>query len=159
VAADVTQEANDKKQAVPMMAQVMGNTGAAPKKALLDAGYFSADNIAGVEKSGTEIFMPPRRQKHGEKAEAPGRGRIPACFSVVDRMKRKLRTKRGREAYALRKEIAEPVFGQIKQGRGFRQFLLRGVAKVKGEWTLICTTHNILKLWKSGRFKAVYAGV
>ena len=159
VAADVTQEANDKKQAVPMMAQVMGNTGAAPKKALLDAGYFSADNIAGVEKSGTEIFMPPRRQKHGEKAEAPGRGRIPACFSVVDRMKRKLRTKRGREAYALRKEIVEPVFGQIKQGRGFRQFLLRGVAKVKGEWTLICTTHNILKLWKSGRFKAVYAGV
>ena len=74
-------------------------------------------------------------------------------------MRRKLRTKRGRDIYALRKEIVEPVFGQIKQARGFRQFLLRGVKKVKGEWSLICTTHNILKLWKSGRFKPGYAGV
>ncbi len=158
VAADVTQEPNDKKQAVPMMAQVVANTGTSPKKALMDAGYFSEKNIAGVEKSGTEIFMPPRRQKHGEKTEAPGRGRIPVDLSAAERMTRKLRTKRGREAYALRKEIAEPVFGQIKQARGFRQFLLRGVVKVKGEWSLVCTTHNILKLWKSGRFTPVFAG-
>lgn len=158
VAADVTQEANDKKQAVPMVTRVIANTGASPKKALLDAGYFSADNIVGVEKTGTEIFMPPRRQKHGEKIVAAVRGRIPADLSAADRMKRKLSTKRGRAVYALRKEIVEPVFGQIKQAQGFRQFLLRGVAKAKGEWSLVCTTHNILKLWRSGRFTPVFAG-
>lgn len=158
VAADVTQEANDKKQAIPMMAQVQANTGTSPKKALMDAGYFSEKNIAGVEKCGTEIFMPPRRQKHGDKVEAAGRGRIPAAFSAVERMKRKLCTKRGKAAYTLRKEIVEPVFGQIKQARGFRQFLLRGVTKVKGEWALVCTTHNILKLWRSGRLPPAFAG-
>lgn len=73
-------------------------------------------------------------------------------------MRRKLRTKKGRAVYSMRKEIVEPVFGQIKQARGFRQFLLRGMEKVKGEWRLVCATHNILKLWKSGRFKPVCAG-
>ena len=71
-------------------------------------------------------------------------------MSVKDRMRRKLRTKRGREKYKLRKEVAEPVFGQIKGARGFRQFLLRGLQKVRGEWRLICLTHNILKLHRSG---------
>ena len=65
-------------------------------------------------------------------------------------MRRKLRTKRGRERYALRMETAEPVFGQIQQGRGFRQFLLRGLEKVQGEWPLICTGHNLLKLFRHG---------
>ena len=71
----------------------------------------------------------------------------------------KLRTRKGRAIYVMRKEIVEPVFGQIKQARGFRQFLLRGVEQVKGEWSLVCTTHNILKLWKSGQFKSVCAGI
>ena len=65
-------------------------------------------------------------------------------------MRRKLRTKRGRERYALRMETVEPVFGQIKQGRGFRQFLLRGLEKVNREWLLICTGHNLLKLFRFG---------
>ena len=157
VAVAVTQEANDKKQAAPMMELVVKNTGAAPKKALLDAGYYSKENVAAVEELGAEVFMPPNRVEHGKAAEAAGRGRIPDSFTPAERMKRKLRTKRGRGIYALRKEIAEPVFGQIKQARGFRQFLLRGVAKVTGEWSLVCTTHNILKLWKSGRFKPGFA--
>ena len=63
-------------------------------------------------------------------------------------MKRKLQTKAGRAVYAARKAIIEPVFGQIKQGRGFRQFLLRGLEKVQSEWALVCLTHNILKLYR-----------
>ena len=66
-------------------------------------------------------------------------------------MRRKLRTRRGRLRYTLRMETVEPVFGQIKQGRGFRQFLLRGLDKVNGEWSLICTGHNLLKLFRNGR--------
>ena len=159
VAADITQETNDKKQAAPMLAQVIENTGAAPKNVLMDSGYFSEENMGKLDNPGMEVFMPPDRKEHGKKTPAAPRGRIPGGLSVADRMRRKLQTKIGHAVYAKRKEIVEPVFGQIKQARGFRQFLLRGVEKVKGEWTLICTTHNILKLWKSGRFKAVYAGV
>ena len=64
----------------------------------------------------------------------------------MERMRRKLRTKAGKRVYARRKAIVEPVFGQIKQARGIRQLLLRGLEQARGEWTLICTTHNILKL-------------
>lgn len=157
VAADVTQQANDKRQAVPMLKQVACNAGAVPGKTLADAGYFSGKTIAEVEELGTEAFMPPNRRKHGEAQEPAERGRMPANLSVAERMKRKLRTTRGRAVYGLRKELVEPVFGQIKQARGFRQFLLRGLNKVKGEWALICTTHNILKLWRSGRYRAGFA--
>ena len=80
-------------------------------------------------------------------------GRIPKGLTARDRMRRKLRTKRGRERYALRMETVEPVFGQIKQGRSFRQFLLRGLAKVNREWLLICTGHNLLKLFRFGEGK------
>lgn len=157
VAADVTQETNDKKQAEPMLEQVLANAGAIPKNALLDAGYFSEENMGKIDKPGMEIFMPPNRMEHGKDMLAAQRGRIPETLSVADRMRRKLRTKKGRAIYAMRKEIVEPVFGQIKQARGFRQFLLRGKEKVKGEWSLVCATHNILKLWKSGRFKPGFA--
>jgi hypothetical protein len=158
VAADVTQETNDKKQAEPMIAQVVANAGAAPKNVLMDCGYFSKENLGKLDKPGMEVFMPPDRKEHGKKTPAAPRGRIPGTLSVADRMRRKLQTKIGHAIYAKRKEIVEPVFGQIKQARGFRQFLLRGMEKVKGEWSLVCTTHNILKLCRSGRFKAVYAG-
>ena len=91
-----------------------------------------------------------RNKEHGAaRPEAP-RGPIPKDLSGADRMRRKLRTKKGRADYSKRKETVEPVFGQVKQGRGFRQFLLRGLQKVKGEWSLICTTHNLLKLWRAG---------
>ncbi len=81
---------------------------------------------------------------------APG-GLIPKALSPKDRMRRKLQTKRGRKRYALRMATVEPVFGQIKQGRGFRQFLLRGLDQVQGEWSLICTGHNLLKLFRHSR--------
>jgi transposase len=150
VAEDVTQQTNDKQQAAPMLAQVKANTGKHPDQASMDAGYFSEENVNKIEAKEIEPLIPPDRQEHGkDRPEAP-RGTIPKDLSVADRMRRKLRTKRGREDYSKRKETVEPVFGQIKQGRGFRQFLLRGLQKVKGEWSLICTTHNLLKLWRAG---------
>jgi len=149
VAADVTQETNDKQQARPMLKQAKENTAQTPGKALMDAGYFSEDNIKSVETLGTEPFIPPDRLKHGQPVKKCPRGPIPTGLSAAELMRRKLSTKRGRTIYAERKKIVEPVFGQIKQGRGFRQFLLRGLQKVQGEWSLICTTHNLLKLWSS----------
>jgi transposase len=157
IAAHITQETNDKKQAAPMVEQIIANTGAVPKNVLMDCGYFSEENMGKLDKPGMEVFMPPDRKEYGKKTSAAPRGRIPETLSVADRMRRKLQTKTGHAVYAKRKEIVEPVFGQIKQARGFRQFLLRGMEKVKGEWSLICTTHNILKLWKSGRFKPGFA--
>jgi transposase len=150
VAEDVTQQTNDKQQAEPMMDQVPQNTGQMPEKASLDAGYFSETNIDALQADGIDTFIPPDRQKHGQAPSAAPRGRIPKALTTAERMRRKLQTKRGRAVYCMRKAIVEPVFGQIKQGRGFRQFLLRGLDNVKGEWSLICTTHNLLKLWSAG---------
>ncbi|MCD6427443.1 MAG: IS1182 family transposase [Caldisericaceae bacterium] len=158
VAADVTQETNDKKQAEPMMEQVIENAGETPKNVLMDAGYFSKENVEKIERLKMKAYIPPNRMEHGKNMPAAQRGRAPKTLSADEKMRRKLRTKRGHAIYAMRKGIVEPVFGQIKHGRGFRQFLLRGAEKVKGEWSLICITHNILKLWKSGQFKAVCEG-
>ncbi len=95
-----------------------------------------------------EGYIATERQKHDEYKEACPRGPLPADATRVDRMRRKLKTKAGKAVYAARKTIVEPVFGQIKQGRGFRQFLLRGIEKVRGEWSLVCLTHNVLKLYR-----------
>ena len=154
VAADVVQQTNDSSQAEPMLEQVQKNTGAVPSKASMDAGYFSKDNISALEKMGVEAFIPPERLKHGEVRPPSPKGRIPKGLSAKELARRKLSTIRGRTIYAKRKTIVEPVFGQIKQARGFRQFLLRGIAKVKGEWSLICMTHNLLKLWRNTALQA-----
>ena len=90
------------------------------------------------------------KDPHGHKPPPAPRGRIPKDLSPRDRMRRKLQTKRGRQRYALRMGTVEPVFGQIKQGRGFRQFLLRGLEQVDGEWSLICTGHNCSNCSASG---------
>ena len=149
IAADVTQAPNDKQQAQPLLQQAITNTDQVPKIASLDAGYFSEDNVHALTAWGCTPLIPPDRQQHERPRPAAPRGRIPTGLSVADRMRRTLRTKRGRRLYAKRKVTVEPVFGQIKQGRGFRQFLLRGHHQVRGEWALICTTHNVLKLWRS----------
>jgi transposase len=149
VACDATQQTNDSRQAKPMMEQVKKNTGKSPKKVSMDAGYASEDNIVDVTALGMEAFIATSRKKHGDVVPTAPRGRIPKELSVMGRMRRKLLTKKGRAIYAKRKEIVEPVFGQTKRCRGFRQFLLRGLKKVKGEWSLICTTHNLLKLWRN----------
>lgn len=101
-----------------------------------------------------DALIAPDRRKHTDQAESSPRGRIPNSMSIKERMRRKLRTKQGRERYSLRKEVVEPVFGQVKQVRGFRAFLLRGLEKVRGEWRLICLTHNLLKLYRSQNLSA-----
>ena len=92
------------------------------------------------------------RLKHNERVAPAPTARIPAGLSVKEKMARKLRTKKGRAEYARRKAMAEPPFGQIKHCRGFRQFLLRGMEKMKAEWNLFTATHNLLKLCRSGAF-------
>jgi len=151
VAADVTQDANDKGQVEPLVRQVRSNTGGAvPGKLSADTGFFSEDNVRRLEAEGIDAYVATGKVKHGERPAAP-RGRIPKDATVQERMARKLRTKKGRETYSKRKSSVEPVFGQIKEARGFRRFLLRGLGAVRCEWRLICLTHNLLKLWRSGR--------
>ncbi|MBM3299373.1 MAG: IS1182 family transposase [Deltaproteobacteria bacterium] len=148
VAADVVQAANDKEQLIPILEQIEINTGELPKTVLADNGFFSAANVEHVAANHMEPLIAPERTKHSDKPELAPKGRIPKDLSVLDRMRRKLKTKAGKKLYSKRKESVEPVFGQIKQARGIRCFLFRGVEKVKHEWKLICMTHNVLKLWR-----------
>ena len=115
---------------------------------LADAGYCSEENLAAMAETTIDAYISTRKQKHGERPGPCPRGPLPSTATRIDRMSRKLLTKVGAAIYARRKAIVEPVLGQIKQARGFRQFLLRGVEKVRGEWSLVCTTHNILKLYR-----------
>ena len=131
VAARATNQPSDKQQAAPMIEQAIVNAGAVPKEISADAGYYSAKAVDGLHLLGVDPFVAPDKTRHGNVPPPAPRGRIPASLSARDRMRRKLRTKRGRERYRVRKETVEPVFGQIKPGRGFRQFLLRGLAKVQ----------------------------
>ena len=150
VGTNVTQETNDKQQVKPLLEDVKERTGQTPQKASLDAGYYSDDNVAYLESEGIDGYMATGRQKHSEKIPPAPRGRIPKDATTKEKMARKLRTQKGRATYAKRKQIVEPVFGQIKEPRGFRRFSLRGLVNVTGEWDLICLTHNLLKLFRSG---------
>ena len=154
IAARATNQASDKQQAVVMIEEAIANLRAVPKEVSADAGYYSAQTVADLHALGTDLFIAPEKTRHGHKPPTAPRGRIPRHLSPRNRMRRKLQTKRGRQRYALRMSTVEPVFGQIKQGRGFRQFLLRGLAKVQGQWSLICTGHNLLKLFKFGNSTA-----
>jgi transposase len=153
LAADVTDQANDVRQLIPMVDQTRANLDAAGiedaiKAALGDAGYYSETNATDLEKRGIEPYLATERLKHHEKVASAPRGRIPKGLSAKQRMARKLRTKKGRAIYAKRKGMIEPIFGQLKQVLGFRQFALRGLASMRGEWRLMATVHNLLKLWR-----------
>jgi transposase len=154
LAADVTHQANDVRQLAPMVDQTQANLDAAGikdviKSALGDAGYYSETNAAALEQRGIEACLATERLKHHEKVASAPRGRIPKNLSAKQRMARKLRTKKGRALYAKRKGMIEPIFGQLKQGLGFRQFSMRGLASMRGEWRLMATVHNLLKLWRN----------
>ena len=147
----VTQAANDKEQLIPMLATMEEQSGQRPDDILADSGYCSEKNLEALDSEENperrvDGYIATERQKHDEYKESCPKGPLPKEASRVDRMRRKLRTKAGKAVYAARKAIVEPVFGQIKQARGFRQFLLRGIDKVRGEWSLVCLTHNILKM-------------
>jgi transposase len=149
----VTAASNDKEQLMPMVEVIEQQSGQRPDEILADSGYCSEKNLealASAENPAQRIegYIATERQKHGEYKEPCPKGPLPANASKVDRMRRKLKTKTGRSVYAARKTIVEPVFGQIKHARGFRQFLLRGIEKVRGEWSLVCLTHNILKCYR-----------
>jgi transposase len=142
----VTQEVNDKRQLVPMIQTVVEQAGEVPGGVLADSGYCSEANLEFLRDQAIDAYIAPDRLKH-DVAPPPSRGPLPRGATLVDRMRRKVRTKSGADVYRWRKAIVEPVFGQIKHGRGFRQFLLRGLEKVRGEWSLLCLTHNILKCY------------
>ena len=146
VAEEATDAPNDKGLVVPMIEQIRENLGRKPQIASADSGFYGEPNVRYLRKRRIDDYLCPDRLKHGE-TPPPVRGRIPKGLSFIDRVRRKLMKKKGRLTYALRKQIVEPVFGQIKHVRGLRQFLLRGLEKVKGEWSLWCTTHNLLKVW------------
>src|SRR5579863_3898116 len=147
----VTEAANDKKQLKPMVELIEQQSGQRPEAILADNGYCSEENLDHLESAAQperriEGFIATGKQKHGEHRLPAKRGPLPKGATRVDRMKRKLQTKVGKAVYAARKCVVEPVFGQIKQARGFRQFLLRGKENVKGEWARLCLPHNILRL-------------
>ncbi|HEX9164995.1 MAG TPA: IS1182 family transposase [Gemmatimonadales bacterium] len=153
VACTVTNQASDAPHCLPLVTAVRQNTRRRPRRVLADAGYWSEQNVTDLQAATIEPLIAPGKVKHGQPPPPP-RGRIPQHLSLRDRMRRVLTTKRGHALYARRKVFTEPVFGLIKRARGFRQFLLRGLAKVQGEWALICTGHNLLALFRSGRWAA-----
>jgi transposase len=159
LACDVTAASNDKEQAVPLAQAALANleragiarpTDAAGQAIaipnLTDSGYYSEKAAGGLAALGLDPYMATQRQRH-HAAEATAAG---TPTTAKEAMTQKLRTGAGQALYALRKVIVEPVFGQIKGARGFRRFLLRGLEKIRGEWSLVCLTHNLLKLWRYG---------
>jgi transposase len=142
----VTQATNDKQQLVPAVKAIEEQAGEKPQEVMTDSGYCSDANLKYLEKRKIEGFIATDKESYRDRQETGPRGPLPQGATRVDRMRRKLQTKVGSAIYSKRKTIVEPVFGQIKQARGFRQFLLRGLEKVQGEWAMICLTHNILKL-------------
>jgi transposase len=153
VAAEVTQQSNDKQQLVPMLEQVKRNVGAQPQAVSADTGYWNGKQVGDARIQGIDLHVATGKQKHGEpsKAGEEDARESSAEAGLLEQMKQKLKTEAGQALYRRRKAIVEPVFGQIKEWRGFRRFLLRGLQKVRAEWKLICLTHNLLKLFRSGK--------
>jgi transposase len=151
VAATLTQAANDKQQLVPVLAEVKTNVGRLPEKVTADSGYFSTAAVTSEALSSVDLYVTPDRSKQTEElAELPAASPPPFELDqdVIARMREKLKTEIGRATYKQRKMIVEPVFGQVKEVRGFRRFSFRGLQKNEAEWSLICLTHNLLKLFR-----------
>ena len=158
VAAEVTQQVNDKQQLAPMFEQVEKNTGAKPVAGSADNGYCSSEQITDKRVEGIDLHVATGRDKHGASEETASSADPIKAATALEQMKQKLQTDAGRAIYKMRKAIVEPVFGQIKECRHFRRFSFRGFENVRAEWKLVCLTHNILKLFRSGRrFQAATA--
>jgi hypothetical protein len=159
IAAEVTSQENDVAQLHPMLAATAHELRAAGveeavKAALVDAGYCSEETLEQADPAGPELFVATRKdwKQREQMRQAPSpRGRIPGHLSPRERMDRKLLTKRGRRLYKQRSPIIEPVFGQTKTCRGIDRFQQRGLGNCQSEWKVICGTHNLLKLWRSGK--------
>ncbi len=147
VAQHVTAASPDAEQLQPAVAAMVSGLHRRPQVVLADAGYWSEANVVALQQRGIEPLIATGRRKHRETVPKAPRGRPPAGLTLKQRMTRTLATLRGHALYARRKAIVEPPFGQIKHARGFRQFLRRGLRAVGEEWALICTSHNLLKLY------------
>jgi transposase len=153
VAAEITQDTNDKKQLLPVLEQLEQNLGRKPETVTADAGYFSEAALMDEKAKGVDLLVPPDRQKHGAapvQNSAADSLPVVSAKTLTETMRDRLRSPEGHALYKLRKQIVEPVFGQIKEARRIRTFLLRGLGKVQAEWQLICATHNLLKLFRAG---------
>jgi transposase len=141
VACGLTQNASDQGQLAPMLDGIEDNLGRMPDQASADSGYCSEANIEAVDARKVDGYLAPGRAKHPTKDNGKAGG------PLTQAMRKKIDDGGFETPYRLRKQVVEPVFGQIKQARGFRQFLLRGVAKVRAEWSMVCTAHNLTKLF------------
>jgi transposase len=144
VAQTLTSSSSDQAQLAPLLDGIKANLETNPDEVSADAGYCSAANLRTIKRRRIEGYIATGRQKHGTTSATAKKAS--RAGSLIARMSTKLKRAGYRSRYRLRKQIVEPVFGQIKQARGFRQFLLRGIDKVKAEWALICTAHNLVKL-------------
>jgi len=150
VAIGVSNQPPDVEHLEPMLQRIAASAGALPHVMTMDAGYWSEDNAKTCADQGIDAYIATGRLLHGQPPP-PRRGPMPRNADAKTRMARKLRSKKGSKIYAQRKVIVEPVNGQIKEARGLRRFLLRGLEKVNGEWHLIAATHNLLKLFRFRR--------
>ena len=152
VACTVTQAANDLRQLVPMAERIETNVGTLPENLSADAGYFSAEAVTSPVLSRVNLLVPPDRQKYRDRSRDDTVGECSEASSSpseAEKMRQKLRVEAGHDLYRMRKAIVEPVFGQTKEARGFRRFLLRGVENVACEFAIISLTHNLLKLFRA----------
>lgn len=148
VAQAVTNQAPDNGNLLPLLDQVQENCRGTPKVSTADAGYWFPEVEAEGVRRGTSVYVAPDRQRHGAE-RAPPEPESDEEPTAKDLMRAKLRTPEGRAIYARRKAVVEPVNGQIKEARRFRRFLVRGLHAVSGQWSLVCTSHNILKLYRA----------
>jgi transposase len=144
VAQRLTNSSSDQAQLAPLLDGIRANLGRNPDEVSAYAGYCSDANLRTLKRRRIEGYIATGRQKHGTRSATAKKASPPG--SLIARMSTKLKRAGHRTRYRLRKQIVEPVFGQVKQARGFRQFLLRGIDKVSDEWALICTAHNLVKL-------------
>ena len=151
VAAQLSNQAADGPHLVEMVEQVEQATGKRPGEVLADAGYFSEDNVTTLRERGMSVLIPPERVRHRQWRErcTPPPSPPPKDTSVSESMIYRLKSPENRERYRKREQSVEPVFGQIKQARGLRQFLMRGLDKVSALWQLECAAHNLLKLYRA----------
>lgn len=156
LAATVTNQAADSPHLLAVVDQVCATVGGDPAGLLADAGYWSEANLEGLAARRIPGLIPPEKLRHRVWRTTPApRGRIPRDLSPKDRMRRVLRTQRGRRRYRRRQISVEPVIGYLKTVQGCRQFLLRGLAKVNGDWRFHCAVANLAKvLRKTGRLSA-----
>lgn len=151
IAAALTNQPPDAEHLEPMLAMAISNCEQAPDNLSADKGYWSQSVERLQRDTDTDLLISVERKKSWEEDRSRTEGPPPSTASPMEQMRWKLRTDHGRALYSKRKAIVEPVFGQIKEARGFRRFLLRGLGSVAAEWQLICLTHNLLKLYRANQ--------